>query len=107
MLLPFPCEPGCSIVIVCVFCVVVGGNEELAPPGVLGRPVPGLIWPSQVTEKTGGVKKKKKGNKSVAVLTAASPSVINVEIAVCQTFVPRPSVDVRGSRCLAITLQWK
>lgn len=43
----------------------------------------------------------------MAVSTAASPSVINVEIAACQTFVPRPRVDLRGSVCLAITLQWK
>lgn len=107
MLLPFPLRAGLQQS--SVFWVPVGGNGGLAPPGLAGRTVPGLILPSRVMEK-GGFEKKKGGgkeNKSVAVLTAASPSVINVEIAVCQTFVPRPSVDLRGSRCLAITLQWK
>lgn len=46
-----------------------------------------------------------KRSKSASVLTAGSPLVINVEIAVRQTFVLRSSVCLRGSCYLAIPLK--
>lgn len=49
-----------------------------------------------------GNRKKENRDKSVAALTAGSPSVINVEIAVCLAFVPRSSLSV----CVGIVI-WK
>lgn len=48
---------------------------------------------------------KKTRDKSVAALTAGSPSVINVEIAVCRAFVPRSSLCLRGHCYLEISLK--